>query len=30
MLEIFDKTRRRIAIAENAYDVSEDQKINAL
>ena len=30
MLEIFDKNRRRIAIAENAYDVSEDQKINAL
>lgn len=30
MLEIFDKNRQRIAIAENAYDVSEDQKINAL
>lgn len=30
MLEIFDKNRRLIAIAENAYDVSEDQKINAL
>ncbi len=30
MLEIFDKNRRRIAIAENAYEVSEDQKINAL
>lgn len=30
MLEIFDKNRRRIAIVENAYDVSEDQKINAL
>lgn len=30
MIEIFDKNRRRIAIAENAYGVSEDQKINAL
>lgn len=30
MLEIFDKSRKRIAIAENAYDVVEDQKINAL
>ena len=30
MLEIFDKSRKRIAIAENAYDIVEDQKINAL
>ena len=30
MVEIFDKSRRRIAIAENAYDIVEDQKINAL
>lgn len=30
MFEIFDKSRRRIAIAENAYDIVEDQKINAL
>ena len=30
MVEIFDKSRKRIAIAENAYDIVEDQKINAL
>lgn len=30
MLEIFDKSRRRVAIAENAHDVSEDRKINSL
>lgn len=30
MIEIFDKSRKRVAICENAYDVSEDQKINAL
>ena len=30
MVEIFDKARKRIAIAENAYDIVEDQKINAL
>ncbi len=30
MIEIFDKTRRRVAIAENAYAVSEQQKMNAV
>lgn len=30
MVEIFDRSRKRIAIAENAYDIVEDQKINAL
>lgn len=30
MIEIFDKTRRRVAIAENAYAISEAQRINAV
>ena len=30
MLEIFDKNRRRVAIAENACDKSEDQRINSI
>lgn len=30
MLEIFDRSIRRIAIAENAHLVSEDERINAL
>lgn len=30
MLEIFDKDRRRIAIAENAHEVAEDRAINSL
>lgn len=30
MLEIFDKNRRRIAIAENACSLEEDQRINSI
>lgn len=30
MLEIFDKDRRRIAIAENAFRKNEDRKINSI
>lgn len=30
MIEIFDNALRRVAIAENAYDITEDQKINAI
>lgn len=30
MLEIFDKNRRRIAIAENACDIEEEQRINSI
>lgn len=30
MLEIFDKSRKRIAIAENANGVEEERKINSL
>lgn len=30
MLEIFDKNRRRIAIAENACSMEEDQRINSI
>lgn len=30
MLEIFDKNRRRIAIAENACDPEEEQRINSI
>lgn len=30
MLEIFDKSRRRIAIAENACNMAEDQRINSI
>lgn len=30
MLEVFDRFRRRVAIAENAHDVTEDQKVNEL
>lgn len=30
MLEIFDKSRRRVAIAENACDMSEDRRINSI
>lgn len=30
MLEIFDKNRRRIAIAENACDLSEERRINSI
>lgn len=30
MIEIFDTSRRRVAIAENAHAVSEQQKINAV
>lgn len=30
MIEIFDKSRRRVAIAENSYAVSEQQRINAV
>lgn len=30
MLEIFDRNRKRIAIAENAHNVTEDKKINSL
>ena len=30
MIEIFDKTRRRVAIAENAYRISEQQRINSV
>lgn len=30
MLEIFDKSRKRIAIAENASGVEEERKINSL
>ena len=29
MLEIFDKSRKRIAIAENARGVEEERKINS-
>ena len=30
MIEIFDRARRRVAIAENAHAVSEQQRINAV
>lgn len=30
MLEIFDRSRRRIAIAENAYSISETQRLNSI
>lgn len=30
MIEIFDRQRRRVAIAENAHGVSEQQRINAV
>ena len=30
MLEIFDKSRKRIAIAENASGVEEERKINCI
>jgi phage minor structural protein len=30
MIEVFDKTRRRVAILENAYAISENQTINAI
>lgn len=30
MLEIYNRDRQRVAILENAYDVREDQRINAL
>ena len=30
MIEVFDKTRRRVAILENAYAASESQKINSV
>ena len=30
MLEIFDHSRRRTAIAENAYSVTETQRLNAI
>ena len=30
MIEIFDRNRRRVAIAENAHAVSETQKINSV
>ena len=30
MIEIFDKSRRRVAIAENAHAISEQQRINAV
>ena len=30
MIEIFDRSRKRIAIAENAYAISEQQRINAV
>ena len=30
MIEIFDRSRRRVAIAENAHAVSEQQRINAV
>lgn len=30
MIEIFDRERRRVAILENAYAISETQKINAV
>lgn len=30
MIEVFDKARRRVAILENAYSVSESQKINSV
>ena len=30
MIEIFDKSRRRVAIAENAHAISEQERINAV
>ena len=30
MLEVFDRNRRRVAIAENAHNVTEERKINSL
>ena len=30
MIEIFDRSRKRVAIAENAYAVSEQQRINSI
>ena len=30
MIEIFDKQRRRVAIAENAHAISEQERINAV
>ena len=30
MIEVFDKTRRRVAILENAYAASESPKINSV
>lgn len=30
MIEVFDRNRRRVAILENAYAISEKQKINSL
>lgn len=30
MIEVFDKSRRRVAILENAYAASESQKINSI
>lgn len=30
MLEIFDKNRKRIAVAENAHSVSEERRINSI
>lgn len=30
MIEVFDRDRRRVAILENAYQIREEQKINAL
>ena len=30
MLEIFNRDRRRVAIAENAHNLREERKINSL
>lgn len=30
MLEVFDKTRKKIAILENAFEIREEQRINAV
>ena len=30
MIEVFDKTRRRVAILENGYAASESQKIKSV
>ena len=30
MIEIFDRSRKRVAIAENAHGISEQQRINSI